>query len=378
MEALLAQDNDRRIGVLVVQLGTPGCAHPGCASSILRAVLGDPRVVERNRLLWWFILRLLVLPRRPRRSAALYQRIWSRNGSPLLVISQSQARALEAELNRHEPERVKSCWACATAVRQSRWLCRSCMPGERTGCCCFRSTRSTPGPTTGSTYDEVFKQLLMLQLACRHSGSSTVLLGHASYIESLAESVREAMAPLRRPPDKIIISFHGIPQRFVDSGNPYESRCEATARALAAKAGWEQGHLPAVLSMAHSREPWLQSEHGRNPRRTGTDRRSPCHGDLSGLRCRLPGDDRRNRARRGLQQFRAAGGETLQARAGAQQSAASLDCRDGRDRARAAPGLAVSVIREMQPGHCKDRVRAARSERELRCAAGPRHRGGAV
>ena len=104
---LLEKGTARRIGVLVAQLGTPDAPTPAALRRYLRQFLSDRRVVERNRALWWFILRLLVLPRRPRRSAALYQRIWSRDGSPLLVISRSQARALEAELNRHEPERFK-------------------------------------------------------------------------------------------------------------------------------------------------------------------------------------------------------------------------------------------------------------------------------
>src|SRR5919107_1967983 len=99
VEALLAHNNDRRIGVLLAQLGTPDAPTPGALRRYLRQFLSDPRVVERNRVLWWFVLRLLVLPRRPRRSAALYQRIWSHEGSPLLVISQAQARALEAALN---------------------------------------------------------------------------------------------------------------------------------------------------------------------------------------------------------------------------------------------------------------------------------------
>ena len=109
--------HDRRIGVLLAQLGTPDAPTPAALRRYLRQFLSDRRVVERNRVLWWFVLRLLVLPRRPRRSAALYRRIWSRDGSPLLVISRSQARALEAELNRHEPERFKV--VAGHALRQS-------------------------------------------------------------------------------------------------------------------------------------------------------------------------------------------------------------------------------------------------------------------
>ena len=82
-----------RIGVLLAQLGTPDAPTPVALRQYLRQFLGDPRVVERNRLLWWFILRLLVLPRRPHHLATLYRRIWTTEGSPLLVISQSQARA---------------------------------------------------------------------------------------------------------------------------------------------------------------------------------------------------------------------------------------------------------------------------------------------
>ena len=102
--------------MLLAQLGTPDAPTPAALRRYLRQFLGDPRVVERNRLLWWFILRLFVLPRRPRRSAALYQRIWTRDGSPLLVISRAQARELEAELNRREPDRFK---VAGHALRQS-------------------------------------------------------------------------------------------------------------------------------------------------------------------------------------------------------------------------------------------------------------------
>ena len=81
MEGLLAQDKDRRIGVLLAQLGTPDAPTPAALRRYLREFLSDPRVVERNRLLWWFVLRLLVLPRRPRHSAALYRRSGPRRPS---------------------------------------------------------------------------------------------------------------------------------------------------------------------------------------------------------------------------------------------------------------------------------------------------------
>jgi len=96
-----------RIGVLLAQLGTPDAPTPEALRRYLRQFLSDPRVVERNRVLWWFILRLLVLPRRSRHSAALYRRVWTPEGSPLLVISRAQAQGLDAALNRERPGRFK-------------------------------------------------------------------------------------------------------------------------------------------------------------------------------------------------------------------------------------------------------------------------------
>jgi len=245
-----------RIGVLVAQLGTPDAPTPAALRRYLRQFLGDPRVVERNRLLWWFILRLLVLPRRPRRSAALYQRIWTRDGSPLLVISRSQARGLDAELNRLQPGRFRVALgmrygnpSIESAVRELRdWGADRLL--------LFPLYPQYAGATTGSTYDEVFRQLSML----RFVPALRVVppyFAHAAYIESLAESAREATAVLPQPPEKILVSFHGIPQRFVDSGDPYASHCEATAQALAARAGWPTGTYQICYQSRAGRQPWL-------------------------------------------------------------------------------------------------------------------------
>ena len=283
--------------MLLAQLGTPDAPTPAALRRYLRQFLGDPRVVERNRLLWWFILRLLVLPRRPRRSAALYQRVWTPAGSPLLVISRAQARGLEAELNRREPGRFKVALgmrygspSIATAVQELReWGADRLL--------LFPMYPQYAGPTTASTYDEVFKQLSML----RFVPSLRVVppyYDHPAYIDALTESVREAMTSRPRPPEKVIISFHGIPQSFVDSGDPYASHCEATAKSLAAQAGWDSRHVRDGVSIPRRPGAVAASEHGRHLRRARPDRPSAHHGDLSRLRCRLPGDDRRNRIRR--------------------------------------------------------------------------------
>jgi len=302
--------NDRRIGVLLAQLGTPDAPTPAALRRYLREFLGDPRVVERNRVLWWFILRLLVLPRRPRRSAALYQRVWTPAGSPLLVTSRAQARALEADLNRQVPGRFKVALgmrygspSIASAVQELReWGADRLL--------LFPMYPQYAGPTTASTYDEVFRQLGML----RFVPSLRVVppyYDHPAYVEALAESVREAMTSRPRPPEKVVISFHGIPQAFVDSGDPYASHCEATARSLAARAGWKEGSYVMAYQSRAGREPWLLPN-------TDDTFVELAQAGLRHIMVICPGfvtdclETIDEIGYVGLQQFQAAGGETLQ------------------------------------------------------------------
>ncbi len=303
-----------RIGVLVAQLGTPDAPTPAALRRYLRQFLGDPRVVERNRLLWWFILRLLVLPRRPRRSAALYQRIWTPDGSPLLVISRLQARGLDTELNRRQPGRLR----VALGMRYGNPSIESAVQELRDWgadrLLLFPLYPQYAGATTGSTYDEVFRQLSML----RFVPAIRVVppyFAHAAYIESLAESVREATAVLARPPEKILVSFHGIPQRFVDSGDPYASHCEATAQALSARTGWPSGTYQICYQSRAGREPWLRpytDESLVELARSGTRHVMViCPGFVTD--CLETIDEIGHVA---VEQFRAAGGETLQLVAG--------------------------------------------------------------
>jgi ferrochelatase len=314
VEPLGAQVNDRRIGVLLAQLGTPDAPTPAALRRYLRQFLSDRRVVERNRVLWWFVLRLLVLPRRPRHSAALYRRIWSRDGSPLLVISRSQTRALDAELNRHEPGRFKVVLGMRYGSPSIASAVQELVGWGAERLLLFPLYPQYAGATTASTYDEVFKQLSTL----RFVPALRVVppyYAHPAYIEALAQSVREAMAPRPHPPDRIIMSFHGIPQRFVDGGDPYASHCEATARSLAQRAGWDDGTYLLSYQSRAGREPWLlpyTDETLAELARTGVrDVMVICPGFVTDC---LETIDEIGHV--GLQQFQAAGGETLQLVAG--------------------------------------------------------------
>lgn len=300
--------------MLLAQLGTPDAPTPDALRRYLRDFLSDPRVVERNRVLWWFILRLLVLPRRSRRVAALYQRIWSRDGSPLLVISRSQASALEASLNRHGSKRFKVALGMRYGQPSIGSAVRELLDWGADRLLLFPLYPQYAGATTGSTCDEVFRHLSAMRVvpALR---VVPPYYAHPSYIDALAESVREAMAPLSQPPDRIVVSFHGLPQAFVDRGDPYASHCERTTRALAARAGWDAGAYLMSYQSRSGRQPWL---------RPATDETliELARGGARNVMVICPGfvadclETIDEIGHVGREQFRAAGGETLHLVAG--------------------------------------------------------------
>ena len=181
-------------------------------------------------------------------------------------------RALETELTRREPGRFKVALgmrygnpSLASAVQELRdWGAERLL--------LFPMYPQYAGATTASTYDEVFKQLSLL----RYVPALRVVppyYTHPAYIDALAQSVHEAMAARPRPPDKILVSFHGIPQRFVESGDPYPTHCVETARALAARAGWADG---SYLLTYQSRAGRAVGCSGTRTKRSPASRRAGC------------------------------------------------------------------------------------------------------
>jgi ferrochelatase len=305
----LTTPHDRRIGVLLAQLGTPDAPTPAALRRYLREFLGDPRVVEANPVLWWFVLRLFVLPRRPRRSAALYQRIWTPEGSPLLIISRAQARGLEAELNRQEPGRFKVALGMRYGNPSIAAAVQELIAWGADRLLLFPMYPQYAAATTASTYDEVFRQLSALRFVPTLRVVPPYYT-HESYLDALADSVRESMTRVPQPPEKIVISFHGIPQRYADNGDPYPAHCEATARALAARVGWsDEAYLLSYQSRTGS-EPWLRPYTDEMFAELG-------HAGVRHILAICPGfvadclETIDEIGSVGLEQFQAAGGETL-------------------------------------------------------------------
>jgi len=219
-------------GVLLVNLGTPDAPDRAAVRRYLKEFLWDPRVVEMARPLWWLVLNLVILNTRPRRSAHAYAKVWTDEGSPLLVISRHQCAALQAGLQEQFGSGVK----VALAMRYGN-------PSVAAGLDELRQAGARrllvlplypqySATTTASTFDAVTQELRSWRWL-----PEMRFINHyhdfPAYIDALAASVRNYWAE-HGEPERLVMSFHGIPEEYFRAGDPYHCECQKTGRLLAA------------------------------------------------------------------------------------------------------------------------------------------------
>ena len=247
-----------KIGVLLVNLGTPDAADPASVRRYLKEFLTDPRVIENQGLVWKLVLNGIVLRFRPRRKARDYEKIWNRerNESPIKTITRSQAEKLASTL---EP------LGHGIAVD---WAMRYGNPsiGSRiTHLLAHGSERLLVIPlypqycaaTTATVCDEVFRALAPL----RHQPALRVAppyYNDAIYIEALASSTSAELARLPFKPDVILASFHGVPKAYVENGDPYYAHCAETMRLLRNQLKMDESQLVMTFQSRFGRGKWLE------------------------------------------------------------------------------------------------------------------------
>lgn len=245
----------RRTGLLLVNLGSPASPSAGGVRRFLAEFLRDRRVVELPRWLWWPVLYGIILWRRPRRTARAYREIWTGNGSPLIEIGRRQARALGDALRQTGLD-----VPVAIAMRYGQPAIAETMVALRdSGVSRLVVLPLYPqysGTTTGSVYDAVG---LVLRSWRRVPELALVADYHddPAYIGALAASVRNHWTRHGRG-GILVMSFHGIPVRYRDAGDPYESQCRRTAELLAAELALAAGEWRLAFQSRFGREPWLQ------------------------------------------------------------------------------------------------------------------------
>ena len=220
-----------RVAVLLVNLGTPDAPTSQAVRSYLREFLSDPAVVELPRPLWWVILHLFVLTTRPRKSAERYAQIWMSDGSPLKVHTMRQATLLRGYLG----ERTRFPLVVDYAMRYgSPGIDEKLRELRAQNCDRILLVPLYPqysASTTGSALARVFAQLARSRnmpalRTVRHFHD------HPGYISALAQNVRDYWMKSGRP-DKLVMSFHGVPRFTLERGDPYHCECQKTARLLA-------------------------------------------------------------------------------------------------------------------------------------------------
>ena len=249
-------DKQARIGVMLVNLGTPDDTSVRAVRRYLDEFLSDPRVVEFPRFLWWLVMHLFILRFRPRKVAQAYKTVWRQDGSPLLVYSQAQADALQIELDGHFPERYR----VSLAMRYGKPAIRDVMEEFRQQHCRYLLVipmfPQYSATTTASVFDEVtrilksWRMLPQLRIPMHYHDRS-------SYIEALAMSIEASWQKNGRG-QQLLMSFHGLPQRYHRAGDPYYCECMKTARLLADRLALEDDAWQAVFQSRFGREPWLQ------------------------------------------------------------------------------------------------------------------------
>lgn len=245
-----------KIGVLLLNLGTPDATDYWSVRRYLKEFLSDPRVIETPKWLWWPILNLAILSFRPQKSGANYARIWDKrtNESPLLVITREQATSLGQRL---AGDNVMVDFAMrygnpSTASRLDAL--------QKAGCQKILLVPLYPqysATTTATANDKAFDALetMRWQPAVR---TAPAYFDDPFYVQTLANSIRDGVAALDFEPDLVITSYHGMPQDYREKGDPYYHQCLETSRLVREELGWADDKLMVTFQSRFGPTKWLE------------------------------------------------------------------------------------------------------------------------
>ena len=239
-----------KTGILLANLGTPDAPTPGAVKRYLRQFLSDKRVVDTSRLLWWPLLRGVILPIRSPRVAKLYQSVWMEEGSPLMVYSRRQQQALAARLPDTPVALGMSYGSPSLASAVDDLLAQGVehivvLPLYPQYSC----------STVAAVWDELAR-ILAKKRAIPGISFIRDYAEHPDYIHALAASVRASFA-VHGEPDLLLLSYHGIPQRYANQGDDYPQRCRDKTRELVSALGLPPERVMMTFQSRFGREPWL-------------------------------------------------------------------------------------------------------------------------
>ena len=246
-----------RVGVLLLNLGTPDGTTYWPMRRYLKEFLSDARVIEEPKWKWWPILNLIILTVRPSRKGRESATIWNNelDEGPLKTITRSQADRLAERLSNHSKVIVD--WGMRYANPSTESRIREL---QKQGCERILLVPLYPqyaAATTATACDQAFRALMKLRWQ-PFVRVAPAYHDDPVYIDRLAKSMQASLAGLGFVPEKIVATFHGMPQKYFDSGDPYHCHCQKTSRLVRERLGWPAENWLTTFQSRFGNDPWLQ------------------------------------------------------------------------------------------------------------------------
>ncbi|WP_258806674.1 ferrochelatase [Pseudidiomarina sp. CB1] len=251
-----AHEQTDRIGVLITNLGTPDAPDTPSLRRYLKEFLSDPRVVEVPRVLWWLILNGVILRIRPKRSAAAYRTVWTERGSPLLFHTADQAEQLQQRFAQQYGDDVVVRYAMRYGSPSMAQVLDDMLASGVRKLVLLPLYPQYSAATTGSTFDALAKDF-----TSRRWLPDLRFISHyhddAGYIQACAEQIKTFWAEHGQA-DKLIFSYHGVPLKYLEKGDPYHCECHKTSRLIAEALGLNKDQYLTTFQSRFGREEWLK------------------------------------------------------------------------------------------------------------------------
>ena len=249
-------DQAARVGILLINLGTPDAPTAAAVRPYLKEFLWDRRVVEIPRPLWWLILNGIILNTRPAKSAEKYASIWLAEGSPLKVHTERTAKLLKGLLGERlgQPVLVDYAMRYGRPAVADRIAAMRAQGVERL--LVLPLYPQYAASSTGTAFDGVYREMLKIR---NTPGLRTIrnFHDHSGYIKALANNINDYWMKNGRP-EKLVMSFHGLPQFSLDKGDPYHCECHKTGRLLAQELGLKSGQYFLSFQSRFGKAEWLK------------------------------------------------------------------------------------------------------------------------
>lgn len=249
----------KKVGVLIANLGTPDAYDYWSIRRYLSEFLSDRRVIDSPAWKWQPILQLIVLTNRPFSSGKAYKSIWNEEAgeSPLMTVTKAQTKKLNVALTQLYGDDIVVDFCMRYGNPSTKSKVQKMVQAGCEKILFFPLYPQHAGATTATANDAFFKALCAEK---QQPAARTVpaYCGEPAYIDALAKSVEVAYAKMDKRPDLLVVSYHGMPKRYIDEGDPYLSHCELTSSLLQARLGWDDGQMLTTFQSRFGPTEWLK------------------------------------------------------------------------------------------------------------------------